>query len=219
MTTATTRADAPAKSRRTGFQGLLGKKAPVEPEMPAMDLAGGVNRALRGAGGSEPNRRQADETVMAALSTIESALFAVDMLRDTLEQALDVAHSAFAADDPGGRALLAESYDEIRLSIARTIEELDPRAASLVGKNAHSLDVQLGGKANYSVSAFRLDLSPKGLSLDPPRDAFSSDAEIERVLAEIDAALQKADRAASAFCRDAQFLIARLPAGQTKTGV
>ena len=103
------------------------------------------------------------------------------------------------------------AYDEIRLSIARTIEELDPRAASLIGKNAHNIDVALGGKANYSVSAFRLDLSPKGLNLDPPRDAFAANEEVERVLAEIDTALQRADRAAGAFCRDAQFLIARLP--------
>lgn len=219
MTTAPNRAaDVSAKPRKSALQGLLGRKQPAsEPEMPAMDVAAGVSRALRATTPSpEAPRRDVDEAIMATLSTIESALFAVDTLRDILEQALDIAHSAFAADDPGGRALLAESYDEIRLTISKTIDNLDPRAASLIGKNAHNVDVRLGGKANYSVSAFRLDLSPKGLNLDPPRDAFATNAEIEGVLTEIDNGLQKADRAASALCRDAQFLIARLPSDQNR---
>lgn len=205
-------ADAATKPRKGGFQALLGRKpAPVEAEMPAMDVAGGVSRALRPRPSADAPRKDEDDTIRAALATIESALFAVDTLRDILEQALDVVHTASDVDEPGGRALLAESYDDIRLSVTRTIEALDPRAAALIGKTPHNLDVALGGKAHYSVSAYRLDLSPKGLNLDPPREAFATKEEIERVVAEIDAALKKADRAASAFCRDAQFLIARMP--------
>lgn len=204
--------DAPPKPRKAGFSALLGRKpAAEEPDMPAMDVAGGVSRALRPRPSGDAPRRDEDDTIRAALGTIESALFAVDTVRDILEQALDVVHTASDVDDPGGRALLAESYDDIRLSIARTIEALDPRAAALVGKAPHNLDVKLGGKAHYSVSAYRLDLSAKGLHLDPPREAFATKEEIARVVAEIDAALKKADRAASAFCRDAQFLIARMP--------
>jgi hypothetical protein len=204
--------DAATKPRKVGFPALLGRKpAPDEPEMPAMDVAGGVSRALRPRPSADAPRKDEDDTIRAALATIESALFAVDTLRDILEQALDVVHTASDVDEPGGRALLAESYDDIRLSVTKTIEALDPRAAALIGKAPHNLDVKLGGKAHYSVSAYRLDLSPKGLNLDPPREAFSTKEEIERVVAEIDAALKKADRAASAFCRDAQFLIARMP--------
>lgn len=207
-------ADSSAKGRRGALQGLLGRKPADEPDMPAMDVVGGVNRALRAAI-AEPSKQDATEAVRTALTTIESALFAVDTLRDILEQALDIAHSAQAAGEAGGRALLAESYDEIRLSISKVIDALEPPAAGLIGKAPHTLDVKLGGKAHYSVSAVRLDLSPKGLALDPPRDAFSTDAEIDRVLAAIDAALVKADRAAANFCRDAQFLIARMPQAAT----
>ncbi len=204
--------DASSKMRKGGFSVLLGRKpAAEEPLMPAMDIAGGVSRALRARTTAEAPRKDEDDTIRAALATIESALFAVDALRDILEQALDVVHTAGDVDEPGGRALLAESYDDIRLSITKTIESLDPRAAALIGKTPHNLDVKLGGKAHYSVSAYRLDLSAKGFNLDPPRDAFASREEIERVVSEIDAALKKADRAASAFCRDAQFLIARMP--------
>ncbi|MBY0423723.1 MAG: hypothetical protein K2Q06_15570 [Parvularculaceae bacterium] len=206
--------DPSGKGRRGALAGLLGRKPTEEPAMPAMDVAGGVNRALRAAI-AEPARQDAAEAVRVALTTIESALFAVDTLRDILEQALDIAHSAQSAGDAGGRALLAESYDEIRLSISKVIDGLDAPAAGLIGKAPHNLDVKLGGKAHYSVSAMRLDLSPKGLALDPPRDAFATDAEIDRVMADIDAALLKADRAAANFCRDAQFLIARMPQAAT----
>lgn len=207
--------DPAAKPRKGAFSALLSRKATsVEPDMPAMDIAGGVSRVLRPRLAADTPRKDEDDTIRAALATIESALFGVDTLRDILEQALDVVHTATDVDEAGGRALLAESYDDIRLSISKTIESLDPRAAALIGKAPHNLDVKLGGKAHYSVSAYRLDLSAKGLNLDPPRDAFSTKEEIERVVAEIDTALKKADRAASALCRDAQFLIARMPQEQ-----
>lgn len=204
-----------AARRKTGLGGMIGRKAPPAPEMPPMDVASGVNRALRGSAATfDQGRGEIAESLKTTLATIESALFAVDTIRDILEQALDIAQSALNVSEPGGRALLAESYDEARLALGEAVEKLDAQAAGLIGKAPHNIDVKLGGKAHYSVSAVRLDLSPKGLHLDPPREAFASNDEIERVLSEIDTALQRADRAASAFCRDAQFLISRMPQNQ-----
>jgi hypothetical protein len=181
-----------------------------------MDRAGGLNRALKTSPGApEPARDPADGPIREALSAIESALFAIDTIRLTIEQAYEVVQSARDAPDDGARALFAESYDELRLSLNKLIDDLDPQAASLIGKSAHNLDVKLGGKAHYSISAARLDISTKGLNLDPPREAFATSEEVERVNAELDAALARADRIAGAYCRDAQFLMARLPKDET----
>lgn len=200
------------KSDRKGpFAGLLGRRNDQEPEdIPEMDVVGGLTRALRKTASRAEPQHEDDAPIREALASIECALYSIDAIRDVIEQAYEVTLSAQNVEDAGGRALLAERYDELRLSINRIIEQLDERAARLIGKNAHNLDVKLGGKANYSVSAIRMDISPKGLELDPPREAFATFDEITRVLEELDSAVKKADRAAAGYCRDAQFLISRL---------
>lgn len=200
---------------RRGLSELFGfRSAAVETEdLPAMDVAGGLDRALRRTGGREAPRAPAphvDNTIRDALVAIESALFSIDRIREIIEQAYEVALSAHEAEEAGARALLAESFDELRLQINATIDAIDDRAATLIGKNSRQIDVKLGGKASYSVSPFRLDASPKGLNITPPRDAFESFDEINAALDELDVAIKRADRAASAYCRDAQFLIQRL---------
>ncbi|HXI88230.1 MAG TPA: hypothetical protein VNH64_12280, partial [Parvularculaceae bacterium] len=182
-----------------------------EDALPVIDVAAGLNRILKSAPAqTEIHNTVSVDPIREALASIESALYSIDAVRDIIEQACEVALSAQEVEDAGGRALLAESYDELRLSINKTIDALDERAACLIGKNQHNLDVKLGGKAQYSVSPTRLDVSARGLNLDPPRDAFAAFDEITEVLAQLDSALKKADRAAAGYCRDAQFLIARL---------
>lgn len=201
--------------RRSPIADWLGRKASnaKHDETPEVNVAAGLNRVLRAAA-PQPETRNSSappaDPVREALATIEAALYAIDTIRDIIEQAYEVTLSAQNVEDIGGRALLAESYDEIRQQISKTIDEVDDRAAQLIGKNQHNLEIKLGGKANYSISPTRLDLSQRGLNLEPPRDAFATFEEISRVLGELDSALNKADRTASAYCRDAQFLIARL---------
>lgn len=208
--------DGEKKSKRSPLAGLFGMSAQSqdEPELPAMDVAAGLDRALRRtalAAAPEKNQNaQTAENIRDALSAIESSLYVVDRVRDVIEQAYEVALSANDTEEAGARALLAESFDELRLSINSIIEGVADRAAVLIGKNQRQIDVKLGGKAHYSVSPCRLDASPKGLNINPPRDAFSTFDEIAASLEELDAALQKADRSANAYCRDAQFLIAKL---------
>ncbi len=208
------------KPRRGRISGLFGftAAAPDDEALPAMDVEGGVDRALRRAGAqSKPAEEpppQADNNIREALVAIESALYSIDRVREIIEQAYEVALSAHDVEEPGARALLAESFDELRLSINAAIESADDRGSTLIGKNSRQIDVKLGAKAHYSVSPFRLDSTSKGLSITPPRDAFATFEEISAALDELDGALKKADRAASAYCRDAQFLMARLSGAQ-----
>ena len=138
------------------------------------------------------------------------ALYAIDEIRDIIEQSYDVALSAREVEEAGGRALLAESYDDLRVSINKSIENSDERAKGLIGKNCRHVDVQLTEKAHYSISSARFDTSEKGLCLSPPRDAFENNEEIESILNELDKALARADRFATNYCRDAQFLMDRM---------
>jgi hypothetical protein len=203
------------RPKRGGLSGLFGfRSTAVDAEdLPAMDVAAGLDRALRRTGVREAPQQAApnfDNNIRDALLAIESALYSIDRVREIIEQAYEVALSAHEAEEAGARALLAESFDELRLQINSTVEGIEDRAATLIGKNPKQIDVKLGGKAHYSVSPFRLDVSSKGLSITPPRDAFETYDEINAALDELDVALKRADRAAAAYCRDAQFLIARL---------
>jgi len=201
-------------ARRSPLAGWLGRRkdAKGKEALPEIDIASGVDRALRKpAIAAEPTARKDKENpVRDALGAIEAALYAIDRIRDTLEQACEVAISAKDIEDAGGRALLAEHYDELRLSVNYTIEQADPRAAILLGKGQRHLDVNLGGTTRYSVSPVRLDAGERGLCLSPPRDAFATYEEITKSLDELDHALARADRAAANYCRDAQYLIARM---------
>ncbi|MEZ5894498.1 MAG: hypothetical protein R3C58_15300 [Parvularculaceae bacterium] len=208
-----THSAAPEEKKRSPLKGWLGKK-PEEDALPVVDVQGGLDRALR-------NRRAIIEDaepvhhenpVREALAAIEAALYAIDRVRDILEQACEVAISAKSVEEVGGRALLAESYDELRLSINEALDKIDPRGAQLIGKNQRHIDVMLGGRTRYSVSPMRLDVGEKGLDLPPPVDAFATYDEIDDVLEQLDKALGRADRAAANYCRDAQYLIARMKA-------
>jgi hypothetical protein len=205
------------KPKRSPLAGLFGisNQPAEESELPAMDVAAGLDRALRRTAGKQQAKSPDADSAAAgnirhALGAIESALYAVDRVRDVIEQAYEVTLSAHEAEEEGARALLAESFDELRLAINSAAEAADDKTSNLVGKSPRQIDVKLGGKAHYSVSPCRLDASPKGLNINPPRGAFSTFEEISETLDELDAALKKADRAAAAYCRDAQFLIGKL---------
>ncbi|MEM8988240.1 MAG: hypothetical protein AAGC95_16110 [Pseudomonadota bacterium] len=176
-----------------------------------VDVSIGVDRALRHAQQGESLREAADqEEVRFALHAIEAALFAIDDIRELLEEACEVTLSARESSDEAARALFAERYDEVRLAIDPIANEAEYEGASLLSKKARALDIELGPKAHFSVSAYRLDIGEKGLDLPPPRDAFETAEEIEMALEKLDRALQRVDRAAESYCRDAQYLSGRL---------
>ena len=207
----------PQAAKKSPLAGWLNKKQDKggKGELPEMDVAGGLDRALRSSNTiADQPRPDHDEPVRNALAAIETVLYAIDRVRDILEQGCEIALSAKNIEEVSGRAMLAESYDELRLSIDASLEKIDPRAVVLIGKNQRHLDVLLGGKTRYSVSPMRLDVSDKGLNLSPPRDAFETYEEIDDILDQLDKALSRCDRAAASYCRDAQYLIARMNAAE-----
>lgn len=206
-----------AAPKKSPLAGWLGRKSQDEPEdiLPEINVQAGLSRALRNIGPKQTAPKKRDdvsETIRTTLGSIEAALYAIDGIREVLEDACEVALSAKEVEDPGGRALLAERYDEVRMSVNQVIEKADPRAQTLIAKNSRHIDLKLGQKAMYSVSAISLAVSDNGLKLSPPRDAFEADEEVDKIVAELDQALSRADRAAASYCRDAKFLIERLSA-------
>ena len=203
-------------AKKSPLAGWLGKKQEKTGDLPEIDVAGGLDRALRSTNPSTepPPGPDVNEPVRNALAAIETVLYAIDRVRDILEQACEIALTAKNVEEISGRSMLAESYDELRLSIDASLEKIDPKAVVLIGKNHRHLDVLLGGKTRYSVSPIRLDVSEKGLNLAPPRDAFATYEEIDDVLEQLDKALSRCDRAAASYCRDAQYLIARMNAAE-----
>ncbi len=202
--------------RRRNLSSLLGLKgAEDETPLPTMDVAGGLSRALKRA----EDNVGADEEILAgqrslqeALSAIEGALRLIDKIRDMIDYAYESAMSALEVDEAGGRALIAESYDDKRLEINELVAAADENTAHLIGKKARQIDVKIDGAAHYSISAIRLDVAEKGLNLNPPHDAFESDEEVNRTLDEIGLAVERLDRAAAIYGRDTEYLLARLSA-------
>ncbi|MEM9705062.1 MAG: hypothetical protein AAF850_03185 [Pseudomonadota bacterium] len=183
---------------------------------PTINVEAGLSRVLqtRSLPPADNSKQVSRSAVRGALTAIESALFAVDQVRDIIEQAYEVTLSARDVADIAGRALLAERYDELRLSIDETVKNAEPAAAQLIGFEQSHIEVTIAGSAAYSITPTRLDASASGLKLSPPRDAFETFEEIEKTLAELDAAMKRTDRAAAGYCRDAQFLITKLPNSQ-----
>lgn len=213
MAFAIQKSDDKKSARRSPLAGWLSKKSKSDEDaLPEIDIDAGVSRALKKTDIPQKNDEDKDPQnhVRDALGAIEAALYAIDRIRETLEQGCEVALSAKDVEDPGGRALLAERYDELRLGVDEALNGADPRAAVLIGSGQRHFDVALGGKARYSISPTRLDISEHGLNLAPPVDAFADDAEVDRILGELDDALARADRCAAGYCRDAQYLIARM---------
>lgn len=205
------RSGARKKSRSTGLKSWIGRKRDDEQPAP-VDITHSLGRVLRQTPIYEVTNDPQLESTRAGLAAIEEALYAIDAVRSILEEACDVVLSAKDVEDAAGRALLAERYDELRLSIEPALEKAAQNGGALFDPNARPIDVRLNEKAHYAISPVRLDLSEKGLPLPPPADAFAHFDEIATVLEKLDYALWKTDRAAADYCQDARFLTARLSA-------
>lgn len=199
------------------FAGLRARKERDEPT-PEINFAAGLNRVLQSHSSAQKARPKHDaKPFHDALAAIEGALYVIDQLHEVLAQANDVALAARAVQDAGQRALLAETYDELRLKINEALDNLDTDAARLLGRARKAFSVPLGDKTAYTISPSRLDISAAGLNLTPPREAFSALEEIAATMGELDAASVKLERVAAGYCRDAQYLITKM--GALRAGV
>ncbi|MEM1193035.1 MAG: hypothetical protein AAGH42_06535 [Pseudomonadota bacterium] len=203
---AKTTAKAP-KKRGSFFK----RKTVDEPVVAPETLAVGLSRALRTA--NMPRKAQEDavqdtEHVRHALIVIEAILYAMDQARETITQCSEIIESAKLTEDLGGRAMLAENYDDLRLSLDKLAETDDEVVAELISAPGATLDLALTGRARYSIAGFCLGTDDHALNLPPPLTAFAADDEIEHTQLALDHAAGRVTRATASYCRDAKFLMA-----------
>jgi len=202
-------------------KGLLSRKPKVE-DMPSLSpeaVAAGVSRALRSPKikpTSAENEIRDFAAARKGLRAIETVLFVLDQVRDVLGQCREIVASAKDTEDLGARALLAEKFDEHRLSINGIVGEVNETGQLLVGPDAEPLEIQMTGRALYSISCLRLDVSDQGLGLSPPIEAFAEDSEVDAILSELESAVGRVERATASYCRDAKFLMGRLKSAQSE---
>ncbi|MEO1150579.1 MAG: hypothetical protein AAFW83_06255 [Pseudomonadota bacterium] len=206
------KASALARAKSEEKRGSFFKRKTVEEPVVAPEtLAVGLSRALRTA--NMPRKAQEDavqdtEKVRNALVVIEAILYAMDQAREIITHCTEIIDSANLTDDLGGRAMLAEKYDELRLSIDKLAEADDDLVTDLTSRPGATLDLELTGRARYSIAGFCLGTDDHALNLPPPLTAFADDDEIEHTHLALDHAASRVTRATASYCRDAKFLMA-----------
>jgi len=209
----TERQAAPASTRQKSFGSFFQRKkveeAVVEPEAIALSLT----RSLRSA--NMPSKAQEDaisdsKKVRGALVAIEAILYAMDQAREAILQCHEIVESASHTDDLGGRALLAEKYDEARVMLDQVAAETESPGKELISIPGQSHDLELSGRARYSIAGFCVGTEEHALNLPPPLTAFADDDEIEHTKLALDAAATRVSRATASYCRDAKVLMTRI---------
>jgi len=201
----------PQKSR--GLGQLFNKKNQDTVMVSDKDLHAGMKRALRPSKIISKDQEETDRddaSARAALTAIEAVLYAIDKGLDIITQATEVTASAKLTEELGARALLAESYDELRLALGLIDNECAESEITLLGHNGQSLQIEMAGKARYCVPNLRMDNTPGGLALSPPVNAFEDNEEIGACLIQLKTASEKLERASASYCRDAKYIMSRL---------
>ena len=146
------------------------------------------------------------EDPVRAVEALETLAFAIDAIRQRIEDGCELAVAAFERES-AHRAALAAQYDEIRKRIISDLASLRTQHTNApVAPTAYDLAAGADGGA---VDALSLDFGHKDLGL-PASGQFASADRIEKAISGLDRALAWLDRASEAVCRDARFLSARI---------
>lgn len=190
---------------------------PAEAAPPVTPAA--MPRALRATAVTKGSYNAAElgERIATALSTIETAVLAVDAITERLREAADLAADAASGDDLGRRALLAGRYDELREEIdgiarSATHNRVNLIAGRRVAGKPASFDIAFDDeeRSGVAIQIVNLTSGEGGLALSPPREAFADDGEIAAISAEIAAARQISARASDRFADHAALISERL---------
>lgn len=202
-------------SRLTGKRDLA---APPAEETPSVTPEA-VRRALRIRGNATGSLNAAElgQQIATALSTIETAVLAVDAISDRLREARDLVADAGASTDHGRRALLAGRYDDLRAEIdaiagSASHNRVNLIAGRRIGGTLTTFDIPLDGdgRSGIAIQVVNLTTGETGLSLSPPRDAFAGDEEIAAIAAEIASARETAFAVSERFADHAALISDRL---------
>ena len=203
------------------FSNLIARRKlepPAPVETPRVTQAA-LKRALRSTAMASGSQLAAElgQRIATALSTVETAVLAIDAVTERLREAADLVADAGRNADIGRRALLAGRYDDLRAEIDAIVGSASHNRVNLIGGRCiggqhTSFEIALDGedRAGISISVVNLTTGESGLSLSPPRDAFADDAEIETISAEIAAARATAATAAERFSDHAALIADRL---------
>ena len=172
-------------------------KRPAPPEEEPRAGKGAIKRALRHSAAASNYRSAAilGERIATALSTIETAVLAIDVVNDRLREAFNLVAEAGKTQNLARRELLAGRYDDVRSEIDATVGAASHNRINLINglliggqSPAFSIALDGEGRADMAISVVNLTTGARGLALSPPRTGFSEDAEITMIIDEIDQA-------------------------------
>ena len=201
------------------------RKAP-SPDKPRAPRAA-VARALRHASASNgsPTAAELGQRIATALSTIETAVLAIDTVADKLREARDLVSAARATPDVGRRALFAGRYDDVRAEIDAAVGSASHNRINLIngrliGGRASVFDIALDetGRAGIALQIVNLTTGAGGLALSPPRSGFAEDEELALIAAEITAAETLTANVGARFADHAALIADRLERLQSAAG-
>lgn len=194
------------------------KRTPPPPEAPRVSRSA-VARALRHSAVASSYRSAAElgMRIATALSTIETAVLAIDAVNDHLREGANLVASAAKSDNLGRRALLAGRYDDVRAEIDAAVgsaahNRINLINGCLIGGQHATFDIPLDyeGRSGIAIAVVNLTTGEGGLALSPPRSAFAEDAEIATILGEIDAAQSRIAEVSMRFSDHAALIADRL---------
>lgn len=178
-----------------------------------------MERALRGTSrhGGSVSAAELGQRIATSLSTVETAVLAIDAVSNLLREAGDLASDAARSDDPGRRALLAGRYDDLRSEIDAIVGSASHNRVNLIAgrrspRHPASFEIMLDmeGRRGIAIPISNLTTSAEGLALSPPRSAFEVDEEIDMILCEIDRARDVTENAAACLADHAALVAERI---------
>lgn len=191
---------------------------PAAEETPPV-TAEAMKRALRNRGNASGSLTAAElgQQIATALSTIETAVLAIDAIADRLREASDLLADAGSSADHGRRALLAGRYDDLRAEIdaiagSASHNRVNLIAGRRIGGKLTTFDIPLDGdgRSGVAIQVANLTTGEAGLSLSPPRNAFADDEEVAAIAAELAAAREKAASVSERFADHAALISERV---------
>ncbi len=193
---------------------LVGKRAkPVEAIIPAVPSGEAVTRVMKSLATGAPARvAKAGAEIATALNTVETAILAIDTVADLLIEAELLMATARDTQSVGRRALIANRYLSLLQTISATIQRAEHNGMNLLDGNRSTYEIKLDTdeRASIALHVANLTNDADGLGLTQPREEFASQTEIERTIAEVDAARRITTRVADLFADSSAVLAERL---------
>ncbi len=193
---------------------LVGKRAkPVEAIAPAVPSSEAVTRVMKSlATGAPAKVAKAGAEIATALNTVETAILAIDTVADLLVEAELLTATARETESAGRRALIANRYATLIQTISDTVGRAEHNGMNLLDGARSTYEIRLDSEERASVALHVANLTTDadGLDLTVPREEFASQVEIERTIAEVEAARRTASRVADLFADSSAVLSERL---------